>query len=175
MATLGDYYTAIELAFDANLLVAAWATLYSLFNTRFKALADDVDRFEQEPLLEEEISIDTLKRTIKSWGAGRTVLWWLGFACCTLSATNLYVYMWRALPATTSLTTADIRWFMFQAYAGPVLMAAMAVVGLVGSKLASNQRDKLEKQRKRKEKIRGQRLRRIRRTAEDIAQDRECA
>ena len=57
MATLGEYNTAVELAFDANLLVAAWATLYNLFNTRFKALSDDADRFEREPLLEEEVTI----------------------------------------------------------------------------------------------------------------------
>ena len=63
MATLDDYATALELAFDANLLVAAWATLYKLFNMRFKALSDEADRFADEPLLEEEVGIAALRRT----------------------------------------------------------------------------------------------------------------
>ena len=172
MATLADYGTALELAFDANLLVAAWATLYNLFNTRFKALSDDADRFEQEPLLEEEISIEALKNTIAFWSRLRTVLWWAGFLCCTLSAVNLYVYVWQALPPTTVWTAADVNWFTLQAWAGPALMAAMAVVGLAGSKLASNKRDALERQRKRKAATRDRKLRDVRRTAEGIAQAR---
>ena len=51
-------------------------------------------------------------------------------------------------------------------------MAAMAMVGLIGSKLASGQRDRLEDQRKRKIQTRARVLRNVRRTAEDIAEDR---
>ena len=101
MATLGEYSMAIELAFDANLLVAAWATLYNLLSTRFKALSDDADRFEREPLLEEEVSIAALRQTIRTWGGWRTRLWWAGLVCCTVSAAIFYVYAWQGLPANT--------------------------------------------------------------------------
>ena len=51
-------------------------------------------------------------------------------------------------------------------------MVGMAIVGLAGSRLASNRRDKLEEQRERKVEARGRELQSLRRTAEGIAYDR---
>ena len=163
---MADYGNAIELAFDANLLVAAWATVYNLFNNRFKTLSDDADNLAEDTLLEEEVSIRALRNTIDVWGGWRRFLWRMGFTLCAASAAALYLLTWLNLPQSTPLAGAHVLWLWVAAFAGPGVMVGMAIVGALGSRRASGLRDDLEEQRQKKVRTREADLREVERRAE---------
>ena len=148
---LGPSASAIEMAFSANLLFTALGGFYNFLEDRQKTLRDDADNLENNPYIQEELSIETLRETINSWGIWRQRLWKAGLFVSLGSALFLYLITWHFFPGPICES-----WFWwpsmyFAAWVGPALLGLMAAVGAIGNKRASNLNEKLQQQVKKKQ------------------------
>ena len=63
--TLGAYSNALEMAFEANLILFVWASVLALMRGRLTQYSETADRFDQgAALAEESIAREELRRTI---------------------------------------------------------------------------------------------------------------
>ena len=142
---LCSYANAIEMAFAANLLVAAWASLYQLYKEQKQAMLSEADKFEQNPFIEEELSIRAFRKVIKRWDRIERFFWWPGLIMGVCSALSLYIIMWHV----SSETMVGAVWrflLMVAAYTGPISMMLMAVTGIAGGKHTLVWKKTLQKQ-----------------------------
>ena len=144
---LCSYASAMEMAFAANLLFTAVASIYNFQWDRQRKLAIEADALAKNPAIQEEVSIQVLQNVITGWGQCRNVLWRIIRGVCLIAALYLYILMWHVSPDTR----IDDGWWwwnslMVAAYAGPISMILMPITGMVGVKHASFWTKKLQKQ-----------------------------
>ena len=149
--TLGAYASGMAMAFAANLLVTAWASFYRLLQNRQRELATEAEGLARNPLIEEEVGIEILQEQISKWRRYRRILWKFGFWTSLVSALYLYMLTWHFSPDTTVCCGLWLPWTLWvAAYAGPSMMAAMALVGMWGTNATSGLNDKLQEKAKNK-------------------------
>ena len=153
---LGAYLSAIELAFEGNLLLVAWAGIHKKLDDRLKASAESAEDFAKHTLLEESVAIRQLQRKIVFWGRARRSLWWFGLTISLVAVVFLYVLSWHVVPGQAFFEeVACGGWpkamLMLAAYTGPTLMLLMMGAGLIGDRQVSPLKADLEDAVKKKE------------------------
>ena len=160
--TLGAYANAMGMAFSANLLVTAWASFYGLLERRERDLENDAEALANDPLIEEEVGIETLQELIAKWQTVRRFLWWLGLAVSLVSAVYFYVLAWHVSPDRDVTSSWWLPWSLWvAAYTGPATLAIMALAGMWGNKQASKLNEKLQKRARKKKAQAEARRRRV--------------
>ena len=145
LCTLSNYASAIEMAFAANLLLSAWAVVYNFLEDRQKILEEDADNLENNPYIQEELSIEEFRKTITFWSVIRRFFWWIGLCFCLASAIFLYILVWNVSPSTRICDNIYL-WYPLLAavYVGPTSMLVMTCAGMIGNERASSWSKKLK-------------------------------
>ena len=143
--TLGAYANGMSMAFAANLLVSAWASFYTLLEHRQRDLASKADALAEDPLIEEEVSIEMLRESLAKSRKIRRILWRSGFGLSLSAALYFYILAWHVSP--DACFGSWLPWSLWAAaYAGPVAMGIMAATGMYGNRQASNLHERLQTQ-----------------------------
>ena len=143
--TLGAYSNALEMAFEANLILFAWASVLALMRGRLTQYSETADRFDQEAALaEESIAREELRRTITFWMKLPVWLWVVGLVSGALSAIVVYLMTLHGDPNLRLCGwRLPIVWLV--SYTSPVSMLLMAAAGWWGIRRARKQVNRLEK------------------------------
>lgn len=141
---LCSYASAIEMAFAANLLVTALASVYNFLGDRFKDLSNATDGFTKDPYIQEELGIELLGKILKVSNFLRYFFWWTGLSVVAISAPYLYHLAWHVSPDTMVGDGWQWGFLMFAAYAGPTFMILMTAVGFLCANWADYWENKLE-------------------------------
>ena len=134
------YFSAIEMAFTANLAVALWAILWNRFRKQHAEFLEAANALDRNENFHEKIGLRGFRKTLR-YGLGVAIgLWWLGLAAGLISAIFLYILMWHE-----SLCLADKWPLLLAAYTFPSVMVIMTTFGLLGYKLAANRMKELRR------------------------------
>ena len=125
------------MVFAANLLILGWSSVYRMFRNREQELSLAADELANDRYIQEELSIELLRRLIRGTAKLRSVLWWIGLVFGLASATFLYALMLHG--AHDVEVCSGFRWFllMLATYVCPACMLSMAAIGIGGNKIAT--------------------------------------
>ena len=150
------------MAFTANILITAWASIHVLLENHQKTLSRQTEELGKNEFIEEEVSIGDV-RAVLTWTKHiRQWLWWGGVGSGVVFAAFLYYLIWEVSPDTLVCGAWFQRSLSLAAYTCPILMGLMTIVGLSGNWWVDRQTKKLQKVATRKQTIREEKTEQVR-------------
>ena len=130
------------MALTVNLAVALWGVVLQRFTSRRRELSDAADRLALSEFIDEQLSIEELRKTIKWRLGGVEVVWWVGLSVGLLSVVFLYTLMWHGYPLWDRWCSRTA--LLWAAYTSPALMTAMTLAGYLGISVANRRLSKIQ-------------------------------
>ena len=139
------YANVVSMAFSANLLATALASIYNNFDDQDEVMRKRVRAYKDDSRLQEEISINKLADTIERWGTCRRRFWWFGVRVAVLSAIALYLLPWL-VPLDLQIVGWWFAALIFASFCGPACFVLMVLAGMRGHKRADERCEELDNQ-----------------------------
>ena len=132
--TLGDYSSALEMAFSINILIPAWAGVYRLIIEARDSSIQILDEIEKTAVLLEDVSD---ARSEVEGLAKRARFWWHAGLCICLVVSGILFASLTLLPSTTVISYEWRLGLLLASVCGPLCMLRMFWIG-------RNQKEKSE-------------------------------
>lgn len=161
---LDSYTTGIELAFAINLLFSTWDVVYRQLETHQNTLTKGADDLDNDENIQEELSIQRLRKTIEIGRVLRRGLWNTGRVTGWFSAIFLYLVIWLVPLSTTRVD--DWAWMPLlyvSAFGFPIIVILMVAVSFPMNRWADSQLRDLENLREKKKQQSRKELKDLRR------------